>query len=147
MSKLFVNKSIEINAPASKVWRALTDPAFTREWVPEFGVKGTIDSDWTLGSAVIWKDLDGRTFVEGSLTGLQPHKFLRFTVFDIRSTERPSVSEEDGITYRLSEEHGKTKLSLSQGDFSVMAEGQKYHKMSAEVWDRILPKVKELAEK
>jgi len=28
-----------------------------------------------------------------------------------------------------------------------MAEGEKYHRLSAEVWDRVLPKVKELAEK
>jgi uncharacterized protein YndB with AHSA1/START domain len=147
MSKLYVNKSIEINAPASKVWRALTDPAFTREWVPEFGVKGTIEADWSLGGVVRWKDRDGKTFVEGSVTGLQVRKFLRFTVFDVRSAERPAVSEEDGITYRLTEENGKTRLSLSQGDFSVMAEGEKYRNMSAEIWDRVLRKVKVLAEK
>ena len=75
-----------------------------------------------------------------------PSKFLRFTVFDVRG-EKPPVTEEDGITYELTEQNGKTMLRLSQGDFSVMAEGEKYHRLSAEVWDRVLPKVKELAEK
>jgi len=28
-----------------------------------------------------------------------------------------------------------------------MTEGEKYHRLSAEVWDRVLPKVKVLAEK
>ena len=36
---------------------------------------------------------------------------------------------------------------LVQGDFSVMTEGEKYHRLSAEVWDRVLPQVKALAEK
>jgi uncharacterized protein YndB with AHSA1/START domain len=147
MAKLFVNRSIEINAAPSKVWQVLTDPSLTAGWVPEFGIKGSLHSDWTMGSKVSWKDLDGRTFVEGTVTGLQPYKFLRYTVFDMGSKERPPVAEEDGITFRLSEEKGNTKLDLTQGDFSVMTEGQKYHQMSSEVWDRVLPKIKELSEK
>jgi hypothetical protein len=57
------------------------------------------------------------------------------------------VTQEDGITYELKERNGKTTLRISQGDYSVMAEGEKYHRMSAETWDRVLPKVKDLAEK
>ena len=51
------------------------------------------------------------------------------------------------MTYELTEHNGKTTLLLLQGVFSVMAEGEKYQRLSAEVWDRVLPKVKELAEK
>ncbi len=72
--------------------------------------------------------------------------FTRFTVFDVRG-EKPPVTEEDGITYELTEHAGKTTFRLFQGDFSVMAEREKYHRLSAEVWDRVLPKVKVLAEK
>jgi uncharacterized protein YndB with AHSA1/START domain len=84
--------------------------------------------------------------VEGKVTAVEPHTFLRFTVFDVRG-EKPPVTEEDGITYELTEHAGKTTFRLLQGDFSVMAEGEKYHRLSAEVWDRVLPKVKVLAEK
>jgi len=58
-----------------------------------------------------------------------------------------SVSEEDGITYELTEHDGTTLLKISQGDFSTMAEGEKYRDLSAEIWDRVLLKVKELAER
>lgn len=146
MAKLFVTKSIEIKAAPSKVWQVLTDTSLTAGWVPEFGIKGSLHSDWSMGGTVRWKDLDGRTFVEGTVTGLQLHRFLRYTVFDMGSLERPPVSEEDGITFRLSEERGRTKLDLTQGDFSAMTDGQKYHQMSSEVWDRVLPKIKELSE-
>lgn len=60
--------------------------------------------------------------------------------------EKPSVTPEDGITYELTEQSGETTLRLMQGDFSVMAEGEKYYRLSAEVWDRVLPKIKALAE-
>ncbi len=148
MPKLFVDKTIEINAPASKVWDVLTSREHTAEWAPEFsgGAGFHIESDWKPGSAVLWRDQGGNVIVEGNVTALEPNKFLRFTVFDVRG-EKPPVTEEDGITYELTEHAGKTTLRVLQGDFSVMPEGEKYHHLSAEVWDRVLPKVKELAEK
>jgi uncharacterized protein YndB with AHSA1/START domain len=148
MSKLFVDQSIEINAPVSNVWKFLTERAYTAEWAPEFsgGSPLHIESDWEPGSPVFWKDSEGKTIVEGNVTALKPEKLLRFTVFDVRS-ERNPVTEEDGITYQLSEENGKTILHVLQGDFSVMPEAEKYRDMSAEVWARVLPKVKELAER
>ncbi len=36
MSKLFVDKSIEINAPIAKVWDVLTRREITGEWAYEF---------------------------------------------------------------------------------------------------------------
>ena len=148
MPKLFVEKTIEINAPASKVWDVLTRPEYTGEWAPEFsgGAKFHIESDWKPGSRVLWKARDGNVIVEGNVTVVEPNIFLRFTVFDVRG-EKPSVTEQDGITYELTEHAGKTTFRLLQGDFSVMPEGEKYHRLSAEVWDRVLPKVKVLAEK
>ena len=147
MEKLFVNKTIEINAPASKVWDALTRREFTDQWAPQFtgGAEFHIDSDWKLGSPVVWTKQDGNVIVQGNVTALEPEKFLRFTVFDVRG-EKPPVTEEDGITYELTKQDGKTLLKISQGDFSTMAEGEKYRDLSTEIWDRVLLKVKGLAE-
>jgi uncharacterized protein YndB with AHSA1/START domain len=148
MEKLFVEKTIEINASASKVWNALTRREYTDQWALEFsgGSEFHIVSDWKLGSPVFWTAQDGSVIVQGNVTALEPQKILRFTVFDVRA-EKPPVTDEDGITYELTEQNGKTLLRLSQGDFSAMAEGEKYRNLSAEIWDRVLPKVKELAEK
>lgn len=148
MSKLFVDKSIEINAPVAKVWEVLREREYNAKWAPEFsgGSPFHIESDWKVGSPVLWKDAEDKTIVEGNVTALEPEKLLRFTVFDIRS-ERPPVTKEDGITYQFLEKNGKTTLQVLQGDFSVMPDGEKYRDISAEVWDRVLPKVKELAER
>ena len=148
MSKLFVDQSIEINAPVSKVWEVLTKREHTAQWASEFsaGSSLSIESDWKSGSPVLWKDSGSKIIVEGNVTALQPEKLLRFTVFDVRSP-RPPVTEADGITYQLAEENGKTTLHVLQGDFSAMSDGEKYRDMSAEVWRRVLPKVKDLAER
>ena len=83
--------------------------------------------------------------VRGNVTALEPEKFLRFTVFDVWG-EKPPVTDEDGITFELREQDGKTLLMISQGHFlpSVMVE--KYRDLSAEIWDRVLAKVKALTE-
>jgi uncharacterized protein YndB with AHSA1/START domain len=150
MATLFVDKNIEINAPAAKVWDALTERSQTDHWAGEFSSGGPrfhIESDWQLGSPVLWKGEDGTLIVEGEVTAVEPNRLLRFTVFDVRTVERPPVTPDDGITYILTKNDGGTTLRVRQGDFSVMSEGEKYYQLSAQVWDRVLPKVKALAEK
>ncbi|MDR6125053.1 uncharacterized protein YndB with AHSA1/START domain [Bacillus sp. SLBN-46] len=149
MSKLFVDKTIEITAPAAKVWEVLTIRDKNAEWAKEFSSGGPefhLESTWELGSPVLWKGQDGTVIVEGNITAVESNKLLRFTVFDVRSPERPAVTEEDGITFRLVEKNGKTTLHILQGDFSVMTDGEKYRDLSADIWDKVLPKVKEMAE-
>ena len=148
MTKLFVKKEVDINAPAIRVWDVLTKPEYTDQWAPEF-VGGEaefhIESDWKMGSPVLWKNEEGKVLVEGNVTAIQPNKLLRFTVFDSRST-KPKVKEEDGITYVLDSGDHTTTLRVTHGDFSVLKEGERYHNMSEQVWNKVLPKVKQIAE-
>src|SRR5258708_6308594 len=103
MTQLFVKQSIEIHAPASVVWNALTVRELTSHWVRDFtGAYGELVSDWKMGSPVLWQAADGKSFVEGNVTAIEPYKMLRYTVFDVRG-QRPVVSDEDGITFTLSE--------------------------------------------
>jgi uncharacterized protein YndB with AHSA1/START domain len=147
MTKLFVDKTIDINAPSANVWDVLTRREKTGEWASEFtgGAPFYIESEWKLGSPVLWKDQNGTVIVEGTVTALDPYTLLRFTVVDVRG-DKPPVTDEDGITYRLSERNGKTTLQVRQGDFSGMPDAEKFHRMSEEIWERVLPKVKALAE-
>jgi uncharacterized protein YndB with AHSA1/START domain len=123
--KLFVYKTIEINAPASKVWNALTRREYTDQLALEFtgGAEFHIESVWKPGSLVLWTGQVGSVIVQGNVTALEPQKFLRFTVFDVHGEKSP-VTDEDGITYELTEQNGKTLLRISQGDFSAMNDGE-----------------------
>ena len=148
MEKLFVQKSIEISVEAKKVWKVLTEPAYTKKWV-ETGWENNdlnISSDWKFGRDVLWKSNQGELLVNGKVTALNPYKLLRFTVFDVNSTETFPVNEGDGITYEFNEHNGATTLKIRQGDFSIIKEGKKYHDQTDAIWNRVLPKVKELAE-
>ncbi len=149
MSQLFVDKTIEIDALPFKVWDVLTKPEFNSQWANEFdgGAPFRIESDWRIGAPVFWKDEDNQTIVEGNVTRFEPEKLLRFTVFDVRSAERAAVSDEDGITFELTQKDARTLLRVRQGDFSAMTDGEKYQQASADVWDRVLPRIKALAEK
>ena len=149
MSRLYVDRSIEINASAQRVWDVLTVREHTVEWASEFSPGGPrlyIESDWSMGSPVLWKDKQGRMIVEGDVTAVEMHGLLRFTVFDARGP-RPVVAPEDGITYKLTERDGRTVLWVSHGDFSTMADGATYRQLSEEIWERALARVKWLAEK
>lgn len=148
MSKLYAEKSIEIHASARRVWDVLTSRDSTAQWASEFTVGGPslqIESDWSVGSPVLWKDRKGHVVVEGVVTAAQPYALLRFTVFDVRG-ERPPVSPDDGITYKLTEREGKTVLWVSQGDFSTLVDGAKYRDLSEDIWDRALVRIKRLSE-
>ena len=148
MPKLYVDKSLEIEASSARVWEILTSRRHTREWASEFTAGGPqlhIESEWAVGGPVWWKDQNGVTVVEGTVTACILHALLRFTVFDAHSA-RPVVGAEDGITFKLTERLGKTILWVSQGDFSTMPDGARYRDLSEQVWERALPRIKRLAE-
>jgi uncharacterized protein YndB with AHSA1/START domain len=150
MEDLFVQKLIEINAPIEKVWKALTESEFTKQWIKEGwatpGDEGMIiSSDWKPGSEVLWKSSDGAVLVKGNITSLNPYRLIHFTVRDVSSKEEFS-DRDDGITYELTERNNFTMLSVKQGDFSIMKEGRKYYEKTNEIWERALPKIKALAE-
>jgi uncharacterized protein YndB with AHSA1/START domain len=150
MPKLFVDKTIIINAPTGKVWEILTKPENSDAWAAEFssgGPRFRIESDWQLGGEVLWKGDDGTVIVEGKVTALEPNKLLRYTVADTRSA-KVEMSEEDGITFELTEQNRVTTLHLLHGDFSVIPDNQgaKFRDLSAQIWDRVLPLIKKLAE-
>ncbi|MBD3290791.1 hypothetical protein GF337_18435, partial [candidate division KSB1 bacterium] len=78
--ELIFKKSLEIKAPPKKVWDALTNPAMTLKYM-----YCEVQSDWNVGSQVIWKGYhDGKevVFVRGKITAIKPQKLLQFTLFD-----------------------------------------------------------------
>jgi uncharacterized protein YndB with AHSA1/START domain len=149
MTRLIAEKSIEINAQASRVWEILTKPEFTSDWSGLFGAKGPIDSDWTPGHDVVWRNAEGVVYVTGRVLACEPGKLLRFTV---RSTEREkqplSGRPEDDLTqtYALVETDGRTTLSTAHGDFSKLAGGEQIYPTVLQGWDIVLARLKDLAE-
>jgi uncharacterized protein YndB with AHSA1/START domain len=145
---LLVKNSVIIDAPASKVWDALTHPEQTKKYM--FGCETV--SDWKVGSALLWKgSYEGKemVFVKGDIVEIQPEKRLVYTTIDPNST-LPDIPENYlTVTYDLAVENGQTLLTVTQGDYSKVADGERRYKESyngGEGWNPILVQIKKLVE-
>jgi uncharacterized protein YndB with AHSA1/START domain len=149
MEKLLVKNVIEINAPASKVWNALVNPEETKKYM--FGCETV--SDWKPGCPLLWKgSYEGKemVFVKGTIVDIQPGKFLAYTTIDPNNPSIADVPENYlTVTYSLAPEGGKTLLTVTQGDYNTVADGERRYKEAynnGEGWNPILVEIKKLVE-
>jgi uncharacterized protein YndB with AHSA1/START domain len=147
-NSLIIKNTIEIHAPAAKVWDALVNPAQTKKYM--FGCETV--SDWKKESPLLWRgEYDGKEmiFVKGIILDIQPGKFLAYTTFDPNSTLDDTSENYLTVTYELSEKGGKTAFTVTQGDYSKVAEGERRYKESynnGEGWNPILVQIKKIVE-
>jgi len=149
MSKLIITNRININASIAVVWNALINPEQTKKYM--FGCETV--SDWKIGSSLIWRmDYEGKEFiaVKGTIVDIKPETFLAYTVIDPNNPSIPDLPENYlTVTYELTSENGQTILTVTQGDYSTVAEGEKRYKESynnGEGWNPILVEIKKLVE-
>jgi uncharacterized protein YndB with AHSA1/START domain len=133
MSKVSIEKSIQINAPVSQVWRVFTDPALTRL------MGGEYVSDWEVGSSLGWKGLDGEMLTQGTIMKIEPERLLQHTLLNsVGSTG--SV-----ITYEFDEKNKVTTVQARE-DFANPIIDDEYED-AAEGWEAALRALKETAER
>lgn len=148
MKNLLVKNMIEIDAPKSKVWDALINPEQTKKYM--FGCETV--SDWKQGSSLLWRMLyEGKELiaVKGNIVDIQPEKRLAYTTFDPNSTMEDIPENYLTVTYDLSTENEKTVLTVTQGDYNKVAEGERRYKEAyngGEGWNPILVEIKKLVE-
>ncbi len=104
-------KEVIINAPASKVWKALTNKDHIKNWfmacddfVPEVG------NTFHFQGCKEGEDF----FHTSTITELIPEKKLTFT------WNRNGIPEESLVTYELNETNGSTKLVLTHSNWGNM---------------------------
>ena len=145
---LIVKNTILIKATAKKVWDALTNPEQTKKYM--FGCETV--SDWIPGSSLLWKgNYEGKemVFVKGNIVTIEPNKILAYTVIDPNGTIEDIPENYLTVTYLLSNENGQTLLTVTQGDYSKVANGEKRYKEAynnGEGWNPILEQIKKLIE-
>ena len=145
---LFIQNNITIKAPATQVWNALTNPEETKKYM--FGCETV--SEWQPGSPLLWKgSYEGKEmiFVKGNIVSIQPGKSLVYTVFDPNSTMEDIPENYLTVTYEISEENGQTLLVVTQGDYSIVADGERRYAESyngGQGWNPILLEIKKILE-
>lgn len=148
MSQKIIRNEIIINAPAEKVWNALTDAEETKKYMYGCGAL----SDWEPGSTLVWKGIfDGVELVavKGNVVDIRPGSYLAYTTFDPNNQAIEDIpSNYLTVTYTLSEAPGGTLLQVTQGDYDVVAEGEKRYNDAANAggWSSILAEIKKIVE-
>ena len=144
---LIIKYSITINAGPEKVWNALINPAQTKKYM--FGCETV--SDWKPGSALLWKgNYEGKemVFVKGNIINIEPEKLLVYTTIDPNSEISDIPENYLTVTYTLSSQNEQTVLTVTQGDYATVADGEKRFRESTDGggWDPILAEIKKLLE-
>jgi uncharacterized protein YndB with AHSA1/START domain len=146
--KMVVVSSVEINAPAAKVWDALTNPDQTEKYM--FGCRTV--SDWKPGSALLWKGTyEGKdmVFVKGIILEIKPLEVLRYTVIDPNSPMKDVPENYLRVTYQIKEAGDRIVLTVIQDGFEGAADGERRYMESynnGEGWNPILGQIKKLVE-
>ena len=148
MEPLLVKNTIAIHAPASKVWDALTNPQQTKKYM--FGCETV--SDWKPGSPLLWRMMyEGKELiaVKGNVVKIEPGKLLVYTTFDPNSTLEDVPKNYLTVTYSLESQNGQTLFTVTQGDYNMVADGERRYKEAynnGEGWNPILVEIKKLVE-
>ena len=132
----------------AKVWDVLVNPEQTKKYM--FGCETL--SNWQVGDALLWRgELDGKpiVFVKGSIVEINHGSYLAYTTFDPNNTAMADVPENYlTVSYTLEDRDGKTELTITQGDYTKVADGQKRFEdaMEAGGWEGILEQIQILAQ-
>lgn len=143
--QLIVKNNITIKAPASKVWEILTNPENTKKYM--FGCE--VISDWKVGHKIDWKGkMDGKDiiYVTGNIVGIEHGKYLAYSTFDPNGTLKDIPENYLIVTVHLSARNGETVLTISQGDFAIVEDGEERYNHTVKGWEMVLLAIKELAE-
>ncbi len=143
---MVVQNSIQINAAPARVWKVLTDPLLTAQYM--FGCRA--ETDWKVGSPLLWKGSLGaqeRVFVTGRILRIEKEKVLEYTTFDPNAHYKDIPANYLTVAYTLTSRDGGTLLEVSQGDFAGVEDSRKRYEETLKGWPMVLPKIKALAEK
>jgi uncharacterized protein YndB with AHSA1/START domain len=104
--------SITIHAPASKVWKALTDPKLIKRYL--FGAD--VHTDWKTGSPIRYTGVyEGKEYEErGEILKIEPERILQATNFSSMSGKEDKPENYAVVTYQLQEEGASTTLTITQ---------------------------------
>jgi len=148
MKSLTIENSIDIKAEKRLVWEALTEPEQTQKYM--FGCR--TESDWQPGSLLLWKmNHEGKEIVavKGHVVKITAPALLSYTVIDPNSGIEDIPANYLTVTYRLEEWGDGTRLTVTQGDYLQVADGQKRYEESynhGEGWNPILQQIKKILE-
>ena len=129
-----------INAPASKVWEALTQPEQIKQYL--FGTQVT--TDWRVGSPITYKgEWKGKAYEDkGKVLEIEPRKRLVSTFWSALAGLPDTPENYKTVRYELAPEGDRTKLTITQDNNATQEEATEAEKN----WRMVLDGIKKLLE-
>jgi uncharacterized protein YndB with AHSA1/START domain len=141
MNNTFIAKAtITINAPAARVWDALTQP----ELIKQYLFDTQVTTDWRVGSPIVYEGTwEGKAYRDrGQVLQVEPGKLLVSTFWSSLSGV-PDVPENyQTVRYELSPEGSGTRLTVTQDNNPTQEDANH----SAQNWSMVLDGIKSLLE-
>jgi uncharacterized protein YndB with AHSA1/START domain len=132
--------SIAIDAPAVKVWEALTTPSLIKQWF--FGVD--TETDWLEGSAIVHRgEYQGKPYEDrGKIVKVDPGRLLVHTHWSPTSGLPDEPQNYQEVSWALSERDGKTELTITE----VNLPSEEAKAVSEQGWEAALGGLKDQVE-
>ena len=139
-NNLTAKASIDINAPVSKVWEALTNPSMIKKYL--FGTD-TI-TDWKVGSPITFQgQWEGKSYQDkGTILANEKEKLLSYSYWSSMSSLPDLPENYANVAFQLQPKAGVTNLSLTQDNCPT----EESRKHSEDNWNMVLKSIKELVE-
>jgi uncharacterized protein YndB with AHSA1/START domain len=140
MTGYVASAAIEIDAPALRVWNALTDPDQVRRFM--FGAE--VVTDWQPGGPIVWKGVyEGREYEDrGEILEVEVGRRLVVTHFSPLSGREDRPENHHTLTYELDDRGPTTHVRLSQDNNASEAEAEH----SRGMWETLLNGLKAAVE-
>jgi uncharacterized protein YndB with AHSA1/START domain len=133
--------TIEIDAPPSAVWRALTDPGQVKQWM-----HGTnLSTTWEVGSPVTWSgEWKGEAYEDkGEVLEVEPERRLGMTHWSPLGGSEDLPENYHRLVYELSPAGDGTTLTLKQGNNPSQEAADE---MAKKNWKPVIEQLKAVAE-
>jgi DNA-binding transcriptional ArsR family regulator len=128
---------IYIRTTAKRLWEALTSGEMTRRYFH----RTRIESDWRVGSPVVFRREDGSVAVEGVVKACDPPRVLEHT-WNVRYDEERAGEEPSLVRWEIEQLEGSCRLTLLH---SFQEESKTYLEVKGG-WTEILSSLKSLLE-
>jgi uncharacterized protein YndB with AHSA1/START domain len=137
---LIARASVVINAPASSVWDALTNPELIKQYL--FGTQ--VSSDWKVGSSIIYKGTwEDKNFEDkGRILQIEPERLLESTFWSALSGLADVPENYSLIRYDLAPEGSATRVTLTQDNNATAEDAVR----ADQNWTLVLESMKKLLE-
>ena len=112
MNGIVATASIDIQAPATRVWSALTEP----DQIAAYMFGSRVETDWEVGHPITWNgEWEGKPYQDkGQVLAYDEPERLSVTHFSPLTGQDDLPESYHTLVYELDENDGVTTVSLSQ---------------------------------